>query len=223
MSTTTKSGFNRIARLYRWAEYATFGRSLMQSRVHFLPALSQSMSALVLGDGDGRFTAELAHANPTLRIDAVDESPEMLRLLTRRTPKNNLHTHCIDALRFTPQTTYDLIVTHFFLDCLTTQQVYGLTHCIVPACAPGTLWIVSEFDVPRGLLHWPARALIAALYLAFRILTGLTITRLPAWRDALHQAGFTPEATHPTLGGLLVSERWIFQPSSSNRDKINLQ
>ena len=43
--------FDRLARPYRWLEYATFGRTLERCRFHFLPALTSARRALVLGDG----------------------------------------------------------------------------------------------------------------------------------------------------------------------------
>ena len=76
--------FNRIARPYRWLEYLTLGPALTRCRTHFLPQLAACRTALVLGDGDGRFLAGLLAANPDLRADAVDTSATMLQLLTRR-------------------------------------------------------------------------------------------------------------------------------------------
>ena len=70
--------FNHLARIYRWLEYLTFGPFLWRCRVHFLPQLSDCRSALVLGDGDGRFTARLLRENPHLRVMAIDGSPGMI-------------------------------------------------------------------------------------------------------------------------------------------------
>ena len=60
--------FDLIARPYRWLEYLTFGPTLQQTRLHYLPALLHSRNALVLGDGDGRFIAALLAANPTITM-----------------------------------------------------------------------------------------------------------------------------------------------------------
>src|SRR5581483_4430997 len=58
------------------------------------------------------------------------------------------------------------------------------------------------------LRAWLARALISALYVAFRLLTGLQVRRIPPWQPLLARAGFTRQATRSWLGGLLVSELW---------------
>jgi hypothetical protein len=56
---TSPPNFDRIARPYRWLEYLTLGRSLERAREVFLPLLKDRRQALILGDGDGRFTARL--------------------------------------------------------------------------------------------------------------------------------------------------------------------
>ena len=44
---------------------------LERCRFRFLSQCSQARHVLVLGDGDGRFTAHLLAANPTLQVDAA--------------------------------------------------------------------------------------------------------------------------------------------------------
>ena len=99
----------------------------------------------------------------------------------------------------------DLIVTHFFLDCLTQPELDAL---VARLAAPGVLWLISDFRIPSGLLHWPARIYIRVLYFAFRILTGLRITHLPNHARALRSKGFNPIAIQRNLFGLLTTELW---------------
>ncbi len=203
--------FDRIAHIYRWAEYFTLGPMLQRTRNHHLPALNQSRRALILGDGDGRFTARLLATNPTLRVHAVDTSSAMLTLLRRNasrataTAASRLRTTQANALEIQPSNNTDLIVTHFFLDCLTQSQVNAL---IARLARPGTLWLLSDFRIPPGVLRLPARLYIRALYFAFRLLTGLRVTRLPDYDTPLRRAGFTPISIHHSLFGLLTSELW---------------
>ncbi len=76
--------FNPIARPYRWLEYLTLGKALENCRIHYLPQLLDRRHALVIGDGDGRFLAQLLTHNPSLHADAVDTSATMLHLLLQR-------------------------------------------------------------------------------------------------------------------------------------------
>jgi SAM-dependent methyltransferase len=214
--------FNRLARLYRWMEWTSFGPWLWWCRVAFLPQLAACRNALVLGDGDGRFTARLLRANPAIHIDTVDASPAMLRSLVRRAGADavRVRTFCADARQWqpanpTPETSYDLIVTHFFLDCLTTEEIESLAATLRKAVSPPALWLVSEFAIPEGWFGTlVARPLVWWLYCAFGRLTGLTLRALPDHRSALQQSGFAIQQRRTWLGGILVSELWASHPHS---------
>jgi SAM-dependent methyltransferase len=220
--TSHPARFDRIARLYRAMEVLSFGPMLERCRFHHLPALRQSRRALVLGDGDGRFLARLLAANPVLHADAIDASPVMLGLLRARASRNGdsdrLTTTCADARDFRPQSTdYDLVATHFFLDCLTEAEADQLIARLRPHLVPSARWLVSEFQIPAdsrfraGL----ARGIISSLYAAFRLLTGLTVREIPPWPALLARHGFTRQATHSWLGGLLVSEVWELREATA--------
>lgn len=213
------ANFDRLAHAYRWMEWASFGPLLWQCRCAFLREMQSARNALIIGDGDGRFTARLLAANKAVRVDAIDSSPAMLRALTHRAAANanRLRTFRLDARdwRATQASEqksaarYDLIVTHFFLDCLTTEEVRTLAHEVAVAAAPGALWIVSEFSVPQGWFgRLAAQPLVASLYAAFGVLTGLRVHRLPNHGEALCSAGFVCIGKKTLLGGLLISELW---------------
>ena len=219
MSSPTRPNFDQIASPYRWLECLTFGSALTRCRNHFLPALADRRQALVFGDGDGRFLARLLASNPHLHADAVDISPAMLALVTRRaaqahpTAASRLQTHLTDARAFSPTATYDLVVTHFFLDCLTQPELHALVTRIRPHLTPDAVWLVSDFRVPDSPLRLPARALIRSLYLGFRILTNLRTTRLPDHPAAFRSIGLTRTAQHLSLTGLLTTELWTHAPA----------
>jgi SAM-dependent methyltransferase len=214
-STPTRApDFNRIARPYRWLEYLTLGRSLERCRAHYLPQLCDRRCALVLGDGDGRFLARLLAHNPYLQADAVDTSAAMLRLLCRRSEaaiadaNTRLRIYHANALTLRLGGPYDLVVTHFFLDCLTQAELDNLVTRVASSLAPGALWLVSDFRIPAGLMRLPARALIRGLYFAFRVLTGLRTNRLPDHASPLTRAGLIRIAHQTSFAGLLTTELW---------------
>ncbi len=211
-----EASFDLIARPYRYLEYLTLGRALERTRLHYLPALTQQKRALVLGDGDGRFLAALLAQNPTLHADTVDISAAMLTLLRQRCQAyaDRLHTHQTSALAFNPpqhDQRYDLVVTHFFLDCLTQPELEALITRIAPMLSPKSLWLISDFRIPNGPLRLPAKLLVRNLYLAFRIFTGLRTTRLPDHATPLIKASLTRIAHHQLLAGLLTTELWQAQ------------
>lgn len=221
--TAHQANFDRIARPYRTLEYITMGRALENTRLHYLPSVTHATNALVIGDGDGRFLAHLLAAAPQLRATLIDSSQKMLELLRKcceaaapdAAPRlRTIHT---DALAFTPTETYDLVVTHFFLDCLQQQDLDALVAKIVPSLAPNTLWLISDFRVPAGTLAVPAAIFIRSLYLAFHVLTGLRTATLPDHHSALNNNGFAQIANHHRLAGILTSELWQLTPPEAHR------
>jgi hypothetical protein len=213
------ANFDRVARLYRWMEYLSFGRALERCRNHFLPQLAHCRVALVLGDGDGRFLARLLDTNPALHADVVDTSSAMLRLLEHRVAtapncRERLRTHHTSALTFTPGHPCDLIVTHFFLDCLAQSEIDALARCLAQHATPHALWLVSDFRIPNGHMHWPARTIVRLLYLAFRLLTGLRTSELPDHGATLTAAGFHRKDRRLSFAGLLTTELWKYGPAT---------
>ena len=206
------ANFDRLAPFYRWMEWCSFGPILGWCRCAFVSELRSCRRALVLGDGDGRFTARLLRENPEARVDAVDASAAMLRALARRSRsggRGRVGTFCADARRWRPSAEYDLIATHFFLDCLTTEEVQALAVKLRGAAAPGAVWVVSEFaEPPTWFGRMAARPVVGFLYWAFGRLTGLRVRRLPEHGAALRAAGFLRARRRAWLGGMLVSEMW---------------
>ncbi len=207
----TQPDFDRIARPYRWLEYFSFGPMLERCRFYRLPQLANARRALVLGDGDGRFLACLLRKNPQIQVDAVDLSPAMLELLRKRVEAcalSRIKLHCVDAREFMPPANYDLVITHFFLDCFTTDELHALVGRIRCHLTQDACWVLSEFATPSGPMSLLARFIVWALYAAFGLMTGLQVRWLPDYSAALSGAGFLLSERRHWLGGLLVSELW---------------
>jgi len=119
MSSRPAANFDPLARCYAPLEWLSFGSALSRRRTRFLgdPRLAGTTHALVLGDGDGRFTAALLERYPSLRVTALDSSAAMLAALERRvalrTPRARLELHCADIRTWLPpRAGYDLVATH---------------------------------------------------------------------------------------------------------------
>jgi ubiquinone/menaquinone biosynthesis C-methylase UbiE len=193
-----------IARSYRWLEYMAFGRALEYRRFRYLADVAGSRRALMLGDGDGRFLARFA-ASTNASIDYIDLSARMLACARNRAGSMRITYHQADALKLPfASAAYDLIVTHFFLDCLNERDLEHLIERAAQAAQPGALWLISEFRQPA----W-AKPLLAALYLFFRAVTGLTTSRLTDHRPLLLKQGFRLAKEETACRGLLVSELWV--------------
>jgi ubiquinone/menaquinone biosynthesis C-methylase UbiE len=200
-----------IARAYCYLEYGSFGSALQRRRCHFLPQLGESRKVLMLGEGDGRFLAEFVRRNPNAEVDYVDASAKMLALAQRRAGSTRVHFHHRNLLDATPpQGPYDTITTHFFLDCLSDNDITGVVQRIATTASPGARWVVSEFREPEtGWRKLRAKLWVSGLYAAFGIVTHLSTRKLPDHGHALRQAGFVLQAEALASAGLLTSQLWI--------------
>ena len=217
---------DRIATFYRWLEYAVFGRALERRRAAFLTEASRARRVLALGDGDGRALAALVAAAPSARIDYVDSSATMLTLARARAGTDRVRYRQADARQMDlsdfresgsqssealGESKYDLIVTHFFLDCFDDEGLRALVEKTARAAAPAACWIVSEFR-PATVY---ARLLIAIMYAFFRKATGLETRRLADHHPHFRRNGFRLERVERTWAGMLVSELWARKYSAS--------
>lgn len=203
--------FDRIAGIYRSAEYLSLGPLLQRTRTHLLNQLNNPRHALILGDGDGRFLSQLLLRYPNCNAIAVDISAAMLTRLQRRCAHSStrLTTLQRSALEIDVPPDTDLITTHFLLDCFTQPEVDTLITRLAAQLAPGALWLVSDFTLPANRILRPiARLYIASLYTAFRLLTGLRVRHLPDPQSALARSGMRRIAHQTFLFGLLYTELW---------------
>jgi ubiquinone/menaquinone biosynthesis C-methylase UbiE len=211
------NGFDRLARPYRWMEYLSFGTALERCRFHFLPHLRDTHHALLLGDGDGRFTAALLQQAPQTQAIAIDGSEAMLHALRQRCEAvhagERLTTICMLLNEGLPvsvtSSQFDLVATHFFLDCLSEAEVDRITRDAMACTTANARWVISEFRIPdRGAMRLPSRLVVRLLYLAFGMLTGLRTQRLPAYEPILQKRGWCLTQQQTRWGGLLVSQLW---------------
>ncbi len=204
---------DRIARLYRWFEYLAFGRALERRRFAYLSQLRGCRRALILGEGDGRFLAALLERNRELQADVVDSSARMLELARCRIPAGaeaRVRLRHLDArVVESPACSYDLVVTHFFLDCFSDSDAGLLIGRLTEALQPGGLWVLSEFQEPRGgLARLHARVWLGVMYRFFQITTGLDTSKLPPYAELLRAREMRLESGQSERFGLMVSQLW---------------
>ena len=214
------------------------GRALERRRFEFLPRLAASLAArsdeapadppraLLLGDGDGRFLCALLAACPTLRVDYVESSAQMLALAKARTVRRfggegagQVRFFQADARSWPlpEEPVYTFVSTHFFLDCLTDTEVGQLLTRLERSLRPDATWIVSEFAQPaRGLPAWRARLWIGGLYRLFGWFTGLKVRCLPDHPAIFKTHGWNLQRRVDADWGLLASEWWERLPGGFN-------
>ncbi|WP_020473719.1 class I SAM-dependent methyltransferase [Zavarzinella formosa] len=206
--------FDILAPHYVWIEAVTFGGLLQWCRTALVDQLTEVRRVLVLGEGDGRFVNAFLLRNPNAALDVVDASPEMVararQRLTGLPGARNVRWHVGDARRFEPDgPPYDLIVTNFFLDCLTAAELQTLVERLARHLEPGGRWLVGDFALPASRLkRIGAHAALAVMYLCFKVVTRIPAGRLEDPGPVLLAHGLTPEQVEHRLGGFLVASLW---------------
>jgi ubiquinone/menaquinone biosynthesis C-methylase UbiE len=202
-----------IAASYRWIEYAAFGDTLERRRFALLSLTRHSRRILLPGEGDGRFLQRLLAENATGEIDVIESSSRMIALASRRIPESHRHRVRLHHRDFLdgrmPGPSYDLIVTNFFLDCFPADEVRQVVHKCARALEPGGIWLVNEFNEPKGVFRGAhARVWLGAMYRFFRFTTGLEASCLAPYADLLCEAGLRLSRQEQSRLGLVVTQAW---------------
>ena len=204
---------DRIASGYRWLEYAAFGLALEKARFDFLSRAADARRVLILGEGDGRFLARLLECNPHASVAVIESSARMIQLARQRVPpgeRSRVEFHHIDAAsQPLPEGPFDLAVTHFFLDILTSPEAETVIFKASAVLCPGAVWLLSEFQEPAsGMRRLHSRLWLRAMYRFFSLTTGLRAFKLPPYRDALRRYGLGETEHRERRFGLIRSQVW---------------
>ena len=108
-----------------------------------------------------------------------------------------------------PKAHFDLIVTHFVLDCFTNEQLESILARLAGGATPNARWLAADFSEPKtGLARWRAQAILAVMYLFFRWATGIAAQKLPKVDNVLERQGFVLRERQVFEWGLLQSDLW---------------
>jgi trans-aconitate methyltransferase len=207
--------FDSVAPWYRTLETIAFGNALQRARVACLGEIGSPRRALIVGEGNGRFLAALLQRHPLVRIDCIDSSEGMLELARQsvlRTVPDEIGRVTFllaDVTSWTPNDRYDLIVTHFLLDCFSTQRVGDIVAKLAQAAAPTAAGLLADFRIPEaGFARSHARLWLALMYWFFRSVARIEARELVDPSPFLRAEGFVLERQLVFRFGMLKSELW---------------
>ncbi len=208
--------FDLVAPHYHWLEAIAFGSALQRARTCWIDAITRPRRTLIVGEGDGRFLCELVHAYPKIDVDCVDASEAMLQLararLRRMRPESFSRVHFIreDILKWSPRESYDLLVTHFFLDCFPDREMQAIIAKLARAAEPGAVWLIADFTIPRKrFARASARLWLRMMYTFFRATAGIAAKELVDPIPYLDGHGFVRAAGSLSRGGMLRSDVYV--------------
>lgn len=210
--------FDHMAPHYRWLEFLFAGRTLQQCRTAWLrdELLRRCRRVLIVGEGDGRFLEACAAVLPDAEFLCVDGSDGMMSEARRRNAGNV-------RIRFLraelpdwepPAEAFDLLVTHFFLDCFDAENLEKTIGLLGRAARGDAVWLVADFQVPAEpkAVRLRAKLMITAAYAFFRVVAGLKVTRLEDPAPFLESMGFHRVRQRTWSWRMLYSSLWVRTP-----------
>ena len=193
MRNHTDHGYDQLAGRYQLLEKLMFGSHLNRSRTALLTSIPECRSALVLGDGDGRLLEALLTIQPECQITSIDQSQRMLEIqqerLAHHPRRDNVNWRQQDARElegFGYQ--FDLLVSAFFLDCFTSQELATHLPLWLNTLRPGGHFYFVDFQEPgSGWKRLRGKLSLTLMHHFFRCCTNLQNRRLVDLNGALNQ------------------------------------
>ncbi|RYD24223.1 MAG: class I SAM-dependent methyltransferase [Verrucomicrobiaceae bacterium] len=202
--------FDTLAPFYRTMEFLSAGGKLQECRTAFLKEIPSPENILIAGEGHGRFLPLCAERFPEARITVIDASSAMLEIARRKVASDKIRFLHVDVLKWEgPPGAFDLVVTHFFLDCFPPEELAVVVARLAESATPDAHWLLADFQVPDGrAASLRSRLILALLYSFFRLVTGLRASALAPPEKHLEEAGFVRHRRITRDWGLLKSEWW---------------
>lgn len=240
-------GYDRLARVYHRIEWLAFGGQLQRGRTALIDDLPRWNRLLILGEGDGRLLECLVarrwpderhsderhsddrHTAPRRgagTITSVDQSMSMLRQQRARVASLGMCEH-VEFIRAQacgyepPAGVYDVMITPFFLDCFTGEELDGCLARWLSGLRPGGILYHVDFIVPEPV--WQrrrARSLLWAMHVFFRWQTGLENRKLVDTETAIARCGLHKQAERRSGGGMITTQIWRVP---SQRDQVSIR
>ncbi len=206
--------FDRLAPVYDTLEAVLAGRKLSRCRNALWDRIPEPKDILLAGEGHGKSLAEAVRRYPDAQVTYLDASGKMHDAARRRLRKLSLTEDNVtfvdaDILHWKSGAQYDLIVTQFFLDCFTHQQLVRMVPSLAQALIPGGHWMLADFQIPAcgsarvraQLIHW-------AMYRFFRTLVNLPASALVPPHPMLADCGLVRREHQEFDWGLLYADLW---------------
>lgn len=178
-----------------------FGKTLDHAQKFPLDFIEPDVSVLILGGGSGELLNTLLQKHPTVSVDYIDLSPNMIELAKRKTG-NPLSVNFITGTEQNiPSRTYTVVITNFYLDLFSDKRLNEVIDIIKPRLSDNVIWLATDF-ISEKTWH---RIFLKVMYVFFKIITRIEAGSLPDWQSALSHAGFREVKSKNFYGGFIKS------------------
>lgn len=201
------NSYDRIASYYDYLSLV-LGRAYRKSKNSFLSDFDQGDLILYVGGGTGANLVEmLRQIGDEGEVCYVEASFQMIERAKNRVP-----THLQSRISFInesdfskiPLRTFDRVITQYFLDILSDQEILKLFQEISFRTDKNSQWIFVDFFEVKG-----RRWLVKSMILFFRAITHNPRKELPEYRKYFDRFGWQIEKTQLFNQGFI--QAWMLE------------
>ncbi|MCB9263307.1 MAG: class I SAM-dependent methyltransferase [Flavobacteriales bacterium] len=139
---------------------------MITASTHHFDWIKPTDNVLIVGGGTGKILPYLSSKNI---IDYVEKSPKMISIAKKKSIGKNVAFHTMDFRNFTSQKQYEVVVSNFFLDLFTPQEIAQFAKQIHSILAPKGIWLVADFSATNQLKTIKQKCLLKATIIFFNI------------------------------------------------------
>lgn len=203
-------GFDIIAPVYDVLASLVFGKSIRNAQLHYLSEIRDGSRVLILGGGTGWLLAELLRINPDCQVWYIEASAKMLEKARKKIA--TLPRACVHFIHGTEEQLplhvgYDAVITNFYFDLFSSSSLVKPMKNIGKSFLPSGKLLVSDFTETN--LWWQS-AMLSAMYLFFRWVSGIEATQLPDWQHQLRNLNFDCKKSRCFYGNFIKSSVYEF-------------
>ncbi|MCM8538240.1 MAG: class I SAM-dependent methyltransferase [Lentisphaeraceae bacterium] len=171
--------FSAIAPVYDLLGALFFGGKLHNSQLENLKNIpSKFKHILVIGGGTGKFLKELVASKQFEKLTYIDISPKMIDLAKSKVPDTKNIDFIVGDETTIPDHSFDLIVTHYFLDCFDQTEFEKIADLLLSQLCAGGYWSMVDFYIhPKST--WIRKVFVRFLYKFFKLTCRLETKELP--------------------------------------------
>lgn len=207
----TTKGFNTIAPFYNVASTIGSFNQIHKSQIWLLSKGMKFSKVLIIGGGDGKFLLEAVKQGLAEQYYYIDISDVMIKLAKNKIENQSAISLgsvvfiCGSYQDIPKNETFDLIVTPYFLDCFSPDELTIVIARLYSQLTIKGTWFFADFNVPKDSFRsFIFNNIIQLLYEIFNFFCDWGLNRLPDFNKEFDKYNFTLLDEKYFLGGLLV-------------------
>ncbi|MBB5646315.1 class I SAM-dependent methyltransferase [Pedobacter cryoconitis] len=164
-----KNNYDSIADYYDVLSRMVFFRAQVKAQIQQLSAVPANSTILIAGGGTGWILEELAKVHSSgLKITYVEISSKMLERSKKRAVKGNRVEFIHAAMEdFKPSGFYDVLITAFFFDNFSADNIRLIFNQLNALLKPGGIWLFADFYYTKQSGKRWQLLLLKSMYLFF--------------------------------------------------------